>query len=109
MNRHPGSYRRRRATAPYSRAFHVALPALLAGLLAAAVPAAARNPEILAFGDSLTSGYGLPPDNSFPARLEAKLRDEGITARVVNAGVAGDTTAGGGGRAGAGRGAAHAP
>jgi acyl-CoA thioesterase-1 len=73
----------------------VALPALLAGLLAAAVPAAARNPEILAFGDSLTSGYGLPPDNSFPARLEAKLRDEGITARVVNAGVAGDTTAGG--------------
>jgi acyl-CoA thioesterase-1 len=95
MNRHPGRYRRRRATAPYSRALRAGLPVLLAGLLAATVPAAARNPEILAFGDSLTSGYGLPPDNSFPARLEAKLRGEGITARVVNAGVAGDTTAGG--------------
>jgi acyl-CoA thioesterase-1 len=95
MNRHPGSYRRRGATAPYSRALRAAVPVLLAGLLAAAAPAAARNPEILAFGDSLTSGFGLPPDKSFPARLEAKLRDEGITARVVNAGVAGDTTAGG--------------
>jgi len=95
MNRHPGSYRRRRATAPYSRAWRAAVPVLLAGLLAAAVPAAARTPEILAFGDSLTSGFGLPTDQSFPALLEAKLREEGITARVDNAGVAGDTTAGG--------------
>ena len=55
----------------------------------------AKTPEILAFGDSLTAGFGLPPDESFPTRLEAKLRADGIEARVVNAGVSGDTTAGG--------------
>src|SRR5438067_1363709 len=58
-------------------------------------PAAARVPEILAFGDSLTAGFGLPADATFPARLEARLKSEGINVRVVNAGVSGDTTAGG--------------
>lgn len=56
---------------------------------------AARVSEILAFGDSLTAGLGLPTDQTFPARLEARLRADGIDARVVNAGVSGDTTAGG--------------
>ncbi len=46
----------------------------------------------MAFGDSLTSGYGLAPGQSFPAQLQAFLRHEGIDARVVNGGVAGDTT-----------------
>jgi acyl-CoA thioesterase-1 len=64
-------------------------------LLSAAMPAAARVPEILAFGDSLTAGFGLPPEESFPVRLEARLRAEGIIVHVVNAGVSGDTTAGG--------------
>ncbi len=50
---------------------------------------------ILDFGDSITAGYGLPPGEAFPARLEAWLRQRGIAARVVNAGVSGDTTAGG--------------
>jgi acyl-CoA thioesterase I len=68
---------------------------VLAALLAASQPTAARPPEILAFGDSLTAGFGLSPEASFPARLEAKLRDEGVTAHVINAGVSGDTTAGG--------------
>src|SRR5215212_5971309 len=95
MNRNSSSYLRPGATAFYFRASCEGLAVLLAGLLVATVPAAARTPEILAFGDSLTSGYGLLPDKSFPARLEAKLRAEGITARVINAGVAGDTTAGG--------------
>ena len=58
-------------------------------------PAAAHNPVILDFGDSLTAGYGLAPAQAFPARLEAALRREGIEARVVNGGVSGDTTAGG--------------
>lgn len=49
-------------------------------------------PVILAFGDSLTSGYGLAPGQSFPAQLQAFLRREGSDARVVNGGVAGDTT-----------------
>jgi len=58
-------------------------------------PAAARVPEILAFGDSLTAGFGLPSEAAFPARLEARLNAEGIDWHVVNAGVSGDTTAGG--------------
>ena len=64
-------------------------------VLIAAGPAAAHVPVILDFGDSLTAGYGLAPEQAFPARLEASLRRQGIEARVVNAGVSGDTTAGG--------------
>ncbi|WP_043776174.1 arylesterase [Desulfomicrobium escambiense] len=51
--------------------------------------------HILAFGDSLTAGYGLPADQSFAAQLERRLRDMGRDVRVTNAGVSGDTTAGG--------------
>jgi acyl-CoA thioesterase-1 len=58
-------------------------------------PAAAHVPVILDFGDSLTAGYGLAPDQAFPPRLQAALHRRGIEARVVNAGVSGDTTAGG--------------
>jgi acyl-CoA thioesterase I len=61
----------------------------------AGVQAAGRVPVILDFGDSLTAGYGLPAGQAFPARLEAWLDQRGIGARVVNAGVSGDTTAGG--------------
>lgn len=50
---------------------------------------------IVMFGDSLTAGYGLPAAASVPVRLEAELRAEGVKARVVNAGVSGDTTTGG--------------
>jgi acyl-CoA thioesterase-1 len=50
---------------------------------------------ILAFGDSLTAGYGLPYDDSYPAILEKRLRSEGRDVRVINSGVSGDTTAGG--------------
>jgi acyl-CoA thioesterase-1 len=67
---------------------------LLAGIGGVA-PAAPRVPEILAFGDSLTAGFGLPAEAAFPSRLEARLRAEGITVHIVNAGVSGDTTAGG--------------
>lgn len=49
------------------------------------------TPLILAFGDSLVAGYGLPSGDSFPAQLERRLRDRG--ARVINAGVSGNTTA----------------
>ena len=61
-------------------------------LASAVMPAAAKNPEILAFGDSLTAGLGLPASAAFPARLQARLKDQGIEARIVNAGVSGDTT-----------------
>jgi acyl-CoA thioesterase I len=61
-------------------------------MLTAVNSAAAHVPVILDFGDSLTAGYGLMPEQAFPARLEAWLRDHGAAARVVNAGVSGDTT-----------------
>ncbi len=50
---------------------------------------------IVALGDSLFAGYGLEPGQSYPARLEAALRARGINAKIVNAGVSGDTTADG--------------
>ena len=52
-------------------------------------------PYILAFGDSLTAGYGLQPHQAFPRRLEALLRERHPSATVANAGVSGDTSAGG--------------
>ncbi len=64
-------------------------------MLVGIAPAMARVPVILDFGDSLTAGYGLMPEQAFPARLEAWLRAHGVAARVINAGVSGDTTAGG--------------
>lgn len=60
--------------------------------LAAARQAVAQEPVVLDFGDSLTAGYGLMPEQAFPARLEAWLRAHGVAARVINAGVSGDTT-----------------
>lgn len=51
--------------------------------------------RILALGDSLTAGYGVAPDQAFPVRLEAALTARGYDVRLINAGVSGDTTAGG--------------
>jgi acyl-CoA thioesterase-1 len=56
---------------------------------------ASEPPTLVAFGDSLTAGWGLSIDDAYPARLERRLREQGFTYRVVNAGVSGDTTAGG--------------
>jgi acyl-CoA thioesterase-1 len=50
---------------------------------------------ILAFGDSLTAGYGVQPSAAYPARLQHKLDTLGNKYRVVNMGISGDTTAGG--------------
>jgi acyl-CoA thioesterase-1 len=55
----------------------------------------AERPTIVAFGDSLTAGLGVPPDQSYPVRLQRKLDAAGYAYRVVNAGVSGETTAGG--------------
>jgi acyl-CoA thioesterase-1 len=50
---------------------------------------------ILGFGDSLMAGYNLEEDQGYPERLEAVLRTRGVNARVIDAGVSGDTTAAG--------------
>ena len=61
-----------------------------------AAPADEAKPaKILALGTSLTAGFQLPQDKSFTARLEAALREKGYEVTVVNAGVSGDTSAGG--------------
>ena len=52
-----------------------------------------RAPLIWAFGDSLSAGYGLPPQQGFAAQLQANLRRQGIAATVRNGGVSGDTAA----------------
>ncbi|MBI3629008.1 MAG: arylesterase [Candidatus Rokubacteria bacterium] len=64
-------------------------------LAATAGAAAAAEQVIVALGDSLTAGLGVAPDEAWPALLAARLRREGYPYRVVNAGVSGDTSAGG--------------
>jgi len=75
-------------------------PVFFAALLALGVhlgmtvpKAASAEPlKILALGDSLTSGYGLPPGEGFTDQLGQALKDAGVSARVINGGVAGDTS-----------------
>ncbi len=65
-------------------------------LVLCAVPAAADDTlRLVALGDSLTQGYGLSDGDGFVPQLETWLRDQGADVEVVNAGVSGDTTAGG--------------
>ncbi|MEO5351634.1 MAG: arylesterase [Magnetococcus sp. XQGC-1] len=56
---------------------------------------AQSSATILCLGDSLTAGYGVPAEASYPALLQDRLRKEGHAHQVINAGVSGDTTAGG--------------
>ena len=68
---------------------------LLAASGLSASQGAAATPVIVAFGDSLTAGLGLPEKDSFPAQLERALKARGQKVKVVNAGVSGDTAAAG--------------
>src|SRR5438034_7181179 len=58
-------------------------------------PAADSRPVILAFGDSLTAGYGVPRGSGYPEQLQRRLDEKGYKYRVVNMGISGDTTGGG--------------
>jgi len=62
---------------------------------AAPEPAAEEPPVVLFLGTSLTAGYGLPAEEAFPALVQEHIDAEGLDYRVVNAGVSGDTSAGG--------------
>lgn len=55
----------------------------------------AEPPVILVLGDSLSAAYGIRPEQGWVALLEARLREQGLEQRVVNASVSGETTAGG--------------
>jgi acyl-CoA thioesterase-1 len=64
--------------------------------MAVVLPAEAAEPtKVLAFGDSLTAGYGLPEADSFTAQLEQALDARGTEVTIINGGVSGDTSAGG--------------
>ena len=82
-----------------SRLFNVVAKATAVAALAlaaAGAPVLAGEPvKILALGDSLTAGYGLAEGDSFTTLLQKALKDKGYDVQVINAGVSGDTTAGG--------------
>ena len=86
----PGTIRR---TGSIARAWLAAALALAATGLAPETRA--ETLRILMLGDSLTAGYGLASRDGLPSRLEAALRARGLDVRVIDAGVSGDTTAGG--------------
>ena len=68
------------------------------GVLVLLFPASAlskEKPVILALGDSLTAGFGVKEEESYPSRLQVKVASAGFPHKVINAGVSGDTTAGG--------------
>lgn len=68
---------------------------LFVSLAASPLQAQAKQTRIIAFGDSLTAGYGLSAADAFPARLEQALRQRGHDIVIVNAGVSGDTASAG--------------
>jgi acyl-CoA thioesterase-1 len=71
---------------------------ILVSTAAEAAQSSANSPatvRILALGDSLTQGYGVPPGMDFPNRLERALKAKGLNVSLINAGVSGDTSAGG--------------
>lgn len=79
------------------RAFGNRCAAALASftLIAGASVAAAEPIRLVALGDSLTQGYGLPSEDGFVPQLQEWLTEHGMEVEVINAGVSGDTTAGG--------------
>jgi acyl-CoA thioesterase-1 len=78
-----------------TRGFKLLLSIVLPLIVAGAGQAVATPVKILALGTSITQGYGLPPGTDFTVQLQAALKREGIDAVVTNAGVSGDTSAGG--------------
>jgi acyl-CoA thioesterase-1 len=72
------------------------LLALILGLgLLEPSPVFANVPSLMILGDSLTAGFGLKPEEAYPAILEKKLASNDLSFKVINGGVSGDTTAGG--------------
>jgi acyl-CoA thioesterase-1 len=78
-----------------TRGFKALLSTVLLAVMVSAGPAVAAPVKILALGTSLTQGYGLPPGTEFTVQLQAALKRDGIDAVITNAGVSGDTSAGG--------------
>jgi acyl-CoA thioesterase I len=82
-----GGDRPREAAPPASSETPIAVPAV------APVPDA--RPRVVLLGDSITAGLGLSPEESYPTLLQQRIDREGLKFQVVNAGLSGDTSAGG--------------
>lgn len=82
------SFSRASASYGYRRRF---VQAVFAAILLCAAPAWARTLKIVALGDSLTAGYGLPQSQGFPEALGRALKAKGWDVEVINAGVSGET------------------
>ena len=79
--------------APSRRLFLASLTLACATWSFLHIPAAQADPiRIVAFGDSLTAGFGLKPQEAFPSKLAVALRAKGYDVAITNAGVSGDTT-----------------
>ena len=81
----------------FNRIFRVTIMlGALAGWSLFPVPVLSKEKSvILAFGDSLTAGFGVKEEESYPSKLQLKVASAGFPHKVINAGVSGDTTAGG--------------
>lgn len=73
----------------------IKIAAVLFAFFSVANSASAETPRVLAFGDSLVAGYGLGPREAFVPQFETALAELGVAVDVIDAGVSGDTTAGG--------------
>ena len=74
---------------------HVLIWLSAAVMMAASLSGAAAQQKLMVYGDSLVAGYGLDAGQGFPEQLQAALTAAGRDVKVLNAGVSGDTTAGG--------------
>lgn len=95
MMRHPGLAIRKYFKNKVSfMTIAIAVTSLLA-ILTAGLRPTGDSVSILFFGDSITAGYGLDPEQAFPARIQERADSLGLPVKTINAGVSGETTAGG--------------
>ena len=84
----------------FGRCRHFVKPMALASMMAlmpVSSAMASDQPVLMVLGDSLVAGHGLPQGEAFPDVLGRLLKKDGVDVEIVNAGVSGDTTAGGSG------------
>jgi acyl-CoA thioesterase I len=84
-----------RVPASRSAAGSTSTPGASAGVASPRATVPDSTPRVVILGDSLTAGLGLSPDEAYPALLQRRLDEKGLGLRVINAGVSGDTSAGG--------------
>jgi acyl-CoA thioesterase-1 len=93
---HMGSHAMKRQSGPFMTIIFACMAAFaVVATMAGAAIAQARPLSIVALGDSLSAGFGLPAEAAFPAKLEKALRARGHDVEIVNAGVSGDTASAG--------------